>query len=80
MNYYIWVTLFYLLGSLYLVDWFLAQSRIPKNEKWLMFTPIWFFFPKSFGENGKRICTRVQIYFLAAIILFTIWKLGFVIE
>ncbi len=78
MTYGVWVVLFYLLGILYVIDWFKAQKRCKKDQMWLMFTPFWFFFPNSLEYDAKRLCRRVQVYFLLAAILFIVWVLGFV--
>lgn len=73
-----WFISFYILGALYLIDWYSAQSKCKKNDKWLLFTPFWFFFPDKFGDSGKDLCKRVKIYFVIAIVLFLVWKLGYV--
>ena len=66
MSYAIWTVLYYILGTMYLVDWIIAQGKCEKKDKWLLFTPFWFFYPKLFGDKGKAICRRVQIYFALA--------------
>lgn len=73
-----WFISFYILGTFYLVEWFFARSKCKENDKWLMFTPFWFFITKSFDETGKAICRRVQIYFAIAFVLILIWKLGYI--
>ena len=78
MTFGVWVVIFYVLGALYMIDWYRAQKVCKKGDLWLMFTPLWCFYPDSFESDVKRLCNRVKIYYLVAAGLFCLWVFGFI--
>jgi hypothetical protein len=69
MSYSVWVVAFYVLGTLYLLDWFWAQGKCKPNDKWLMFTPFWPFAAKSFDPDAKGSLKRAKIYMILVVVL-----------
>ena len=78
MIFVLWVAAFYLLGTLYLIDWFLAQSKCAQANKWIMFTPFWPFLPSRFDDAAQGSLRRVRVYFGLAVVLAGLWLFGLI--
>lgn len=78
MSYTLWTIMFYFIGSLYLIDWFIAQNKCKSHDKWLMFTPFWPFVPKSFEPDAVNVLKRARVYIIFCAILIFVWKMGII--
>lgn len=69
MHIVIWLLLTLLVGFMFFMVWVDATESIKRDNKWMLYTPLWIFISSAYKKDGFKICTKAIALQLAILML-----------
>ncbi len=69
MHIFLWLLLTLLISFMFLLVWIDAAENIKRDNKWMLYTPLWIVTSSAYEKDGFRICIKAVALQIAILVL-----------